>query len=308
MMDREHKAAPFYNERRFSYCAGAEDQGITVGQFLKKKGYSRQAVNLMKQTEGGLLCNGQEVYVNVRLRGGDLVETFLKEEVPQGIEPVKLPFPVVYEDEDLMVVDKPADMPVHPSMKNYGNTLANAAAWYGASQGEPFVYRCINRLDRDTTGLLILARNMLSSAVLNGQMRRRQIHRTYLAVVTGMVSQAGTVRLPIGRKPGSAIERAVDPEHGEPAVTHYRPLRRGAGWTLVECVLETGRTHQIRVHMSALGHPLAGDFLYGTREGGMPRQALHSWKLSFLHPVTGREMEFTSPIPEDMEHFMKERL
>ena len=298
---------PFCNERHFSYAAGRAEQGMAVGQFLKEKGYSRHALTLLKQTEGGILCNGSEVYLNQLLREGDRVDLFLKEEVPEEIEPVELPFGIVYEDEDLLVVDKPADMPVHPSMRNHDNTLANAAAWYGREKGDRFVYRCVNRLDRDTTGLLILAKHILSASGLYRQMRDREIHRTYLAIVKGLIRKAGTIDLPVGRKEDSAIERMIDPDHGERAVTHYRPICYGNDWTLIECRLETGRTHQIRVHMSSFGHPLVGDFLYGDREEQMPRQALHSWKLSFVHPITGEFLEFVSPLPSDMQKYMKER-
>ena len=295
---------PFYNERRFSYIAGEAEQGMAVGQFLKERGYSRHALTLLKQTEGGILCNGREVYLSQPLRKGDRMDLFLKEEVPEEIEPVELPFGIVYEDDDLMVVDKPADMPVHPSMKNHDNTLANAAAWYGRTKGDSFVYRCVNRLDRDTTGLLILAKHILSATGLYGQMRAREIRRTYLAIVKGMIREEGTIDLPVGRKEDSAIERMIDLEHGERAVTHYLPVRHGKDWTLIECRLETGRTHQIRVHMSSFGHPLIGDFLYGSREEQMPRQALHSWKLSFVHPIMGRPMEFVSPLPPDMQKYI----
>ena len=298
---------PFYNERRFSYIAGEAEQGMAVGQFLKERGYSRHALTLLKQTEGGILCNGREVYLSQPLRKGDRMDLFLKEEVPEEIEPVELPFGIVYEDDDLMVVDKPADMPVHPSMKNHDNTLANAAAWYGRTKGDSFVYRCVNRQDRDTTGLLILAKHILSATGLYGQMRAREIRRTYLAIVKGMIREEGTIDLPVGRKEDSAIERMIDLEHGERAVTHYRPVRQGKDWTLIECRLETGRTHQIRVHMSSFGHPLIGDFLYGSREEQMPRQALHSWKLSFVHPIMGRPMEFVSPLPPDMQKYIGDR-
>ena len=298
---------PFYNERRFSYIAGEAEQGMAVGQFLKERGYSRHALTLLKQTEGGILCNGREVYLSQPLRKGDRMDLFLKEEVPEEIEPIELPFGIVYEDDDLMVVDKPADMPVHPSMKNHDNTLANAAAWYGRTKGDSFVYRCVNRLDRDTTGLLILAKHILSATGLYGQMRAREIRRTYLAIVKGMIREEGTIDLPVGRKEDSAIERMIDLEHGERAVTHYRPVRQGKDWTLIECRLETGRTHQIRVHMSSFGHPLIGDFLYGSREEQMPRQALHSWKLSFVHPIMGRPMEFVSPLPPDMQKYIGDR-
>lgn len=293
-------------QRHFSYVVDNCGDGLTVEQFLKKRGYSHQVLVHLKKTEDGILLDGIRAYTRDRVRAGNRLDIHLAEDdASEQIEPVRLPFDVAYEDEDLMVVNKPADMPVHPSMNNHDNTLANAVAWRCRETGERFPYRCINRLDRNTTGLLILAKHMLSAAVLYGQMRERKIHRTYLAIVNGRIESPGTVDLPIGRKESSAIERIVDPEHGERAVTHYRPVRWGDGWTLVECILETGRTHQIRVHMSHIGHPLPGDFLYNPSDRSMKRQPLHSWKLSFTHPVTGEPMEVEQPLPEDMREYME---
>ena len=293
-------------EHQFSYNIEASHAGRTIGQFLKEKGYSRQALIQLKQTEEGIRNNGRWAYTRDRLKEGDLLQIRLLEEVSAArTEPVCLPFAVVYEDEHLLVAGKPAGMPVHPSMNHHDNTLANAVAYHARERQEAYVYRCINRLDRDTTGLLILAKHMLSAAVLYGQMRRREIRRTYAAVVQGELKGPGRIDLPIGRKEGSAIERTVDRIHGERAVTYYEPLEAGDGWTLVQCRLETGRTHQIRVHMSHLGHPLLGDSLYGPAAGGAARQLLHSWKLSFVHPVTGEPMEFTQPLPEDMQQYFR---
>lgn len=292
-------------ERHFTYRVDKAEADLTIKEFLRSRGYSRQVLGQLKQTENGIQKNGAAACMWEHLSEGDRLDVRLVEEQASiQIEPVHLPFDIVYEDDDLMVVNKPADMPVHPSMNNHGNTLANAVAWYCQDKGEPFVYRCINRLDRNTTGLLILAKHTLSAAVLYGQMRERNIHRTYLALVKGRIEKAGTVDLPIGRCEGSAIERRVDPEGGERAVTHYKPLQWGDGWTLVQCELETGRTHQIRVHMSYIGHPLPGDFLYCPGDHSMERQPLHSWKLRFTHPITGQLMEFEQPLPEDMGKYM----
>jgi len=292
-------------KRSFTYVVDKSESGLNVGEFLKRRGYSCQVLVQLKQTENGILRNGSWAYVRDDLAEGDRLDIRLVEEDSSvQIEPVNLPFEIVYEDEDLLVINKPADMPVHPSMNNHDNTLANAVAWYCREKKEAFVYRCINRLDRNTTGLLILAKHMLSAAILYTQMRERQIHRTYLALVRGRIEESGTVDLPIGRKEGSAIERKVDLEHGERAVTHYKPLLWGDDWTLVECELETGRTHQIRVHMSYIGHPLPGDFLYCPGDDSIQRQPLHSWKLSFVHPITGQPMEFEQPLPEDMRDYM----
>ena len=187
--------------------------------------------------------------------------------------------PVLYEDEDILVVNKPADMPVHPSIGNYTNTLANGIAAYLEAKGEICPFRCINRLDAGTTGLLIIAKNMFSAAVLYSAMKKRKIKRTYLAVASGEIRKPGTVDLPIGRVSDSVIERCIDQEHGERAVTHYEPLAYGNGCTLLKLQLETGRTHQIRVHMKAIGHPLAGDYLYAPEDCSAEQPLLHSRSL-----------------------------
>lgn len=197
---------------------------------------------------------------------------------------------ILYEDEDILVINKPAGMPVHPSMGNYENTLANGIAWYFSQKGEDFVYRCINRLDRDTTGALILAKNPLSAAVLSVQMKRRQIRRTYLALVDGVLPESGVVDAPIARMEGSVITREVNFETGESAVTHYERLAVGRYYSLAELHLETGRTHQIRVHMKYIGHPLPGDYLYHPDYRRIQRQPLHSFQLEFTHPIAKEPM------------------
>ena len=221
------------------------------------------------------------------------------------IQPAALPYPIVFEDEDILVIDKPAGMPVHPSQGNHGNTLANSAAWYFHQQGVPYVFRCINRIDRDTSGLLILAKHMLSAAVLSKDLKEHRIRRTYLAMTTGRLTPGeGTVRAPIGRCPHSILERQVDPL-GEEAVTHYRVLVSSDQASLASFSLETGRTHQIRVHMKYLGHPLLGDFLYNPGNHDCPRQALHSCRLEFSHPISGKMLTFTCPLPDDMKACLK---
>lgn len=294
--------------RCLSYTVEKTDEGKTVERYLKERGYSHQVIVQLKKTSKGIRRNGVWAYTNERVQTGDRLDICLEEEeCSDQIEPVRLPFGVVYEDEDLLVVDKPANMPVHPSMNNHDNTLANAVLWYSRQKNEQYPYRCINRLDRDTTGLLIIAKNALSAAGLCAQMRDRRIRRTYLALVTGQIREPGVIDQPIARCEGSTILRMVDRERGERALTHYEPVRWGEGWTLVKCRLETGRTHQIRVHMSFLGHPLPGDFLYNPKNRDMARQPLHSWCLAFTHPVTGQRLEFTSELPEDMLAYMKNR-
>lgn len=307
-------------ERILKYEILKEDNGRTIKDFLQGKGFSGQNIVELKKMKESILLNGVWEYVTYRVKEGDVLCIHIREEESsEKIPPVELPFPVVYEDEDIVVVNKPADMPIHPSLNNYENTLGNAAAYYFAKQNKAFIFRCINRLDRDTTGLTILAKHMVSAGILQSQMVERKIKREYLAIVDGIMEEdEGTIDAPIGRKDGSTIERMVDYENGERAVTHYRVLGRkkaplqdirreeqtiatdAGSSTLVALKLETGRTHQIRVHMTHIGHPLLGDFLYNPSDDRMSRQALHAWHLSFTHPITGEEMIFKAPIPEDM--------
>lgn len=304
-------------KRILTYPITESDSDQRIYDFLCHHGYSRHIRTWLKQHPGSVRLNGEEALFYFPLKNGDLLEISLEEEHPSGnIVPVDLPIHIIYEDEDLMVIDKPADMPVHPSIGNYENTLANAAAWYFHRQDIPFVFRCINRLDRDTTGLLILAKHMLSGAILSDQMKKRAIHRTYLAITEGKADPAGTIDSPIGRTDQSLILRQVDHENGDSACTHYLqkcwhpktfypetlPVPQD-GLSLIQLQLETGRTHQIRVHMTSIGHPLIGDTLYNPETALMNRQALHSYRLAFTHPVTGVSLEFTSPLPEDMAEF-----
>lgn len=290
-------------ERTIQYRITTIEKNQTIRGYLRKKGYSGQNLIQLKKREGGILLNGEPAYVIHPVHPGDRLTVHISEtEVSEKIPPVQLPLHIIYEDEDLMVLDKPSNMPIHPSMNNYENSLANALAWYFAQKNEPFVFRCVNRLDRDTTGLTIIAKHGISSGILSTAAANRLIHREYLAIVEGTgLPHTGTVDVPLGRKPGSAIERMVDPENGERAVTHFRVLSEKNGCTLLSLHLETGRTHQIRVHMKHLGHPLIGDFLYNPEDTRMSRQALHSCRLSFTHPVTGELMSFTAPLPEDMK-------
>ena len=290
-------------ERIFEYQINSGEEGRKLGDFLREKGYSRQLLRQLKETENGLLRNGQPTFMTIALKNGDRIRVRLleKAEGSEAIMPAPLPFGIVYEDEDLLVINKPADMPIHPSFQNHGNTLADALTWHYQQQGKEFVYRCINRLDRDTTGLLIVAKHQLSASILSDMVRKREIHREYLAIVEGIPPEKGTISAPIGRKEGSAILREVNFETGEPARTHFTRLETRNGLSLVSLKLETGRTHQIRVHMGYIGCPLIGDYLYYPDHTRINRQALHSYRLSFLHPITGKALSFTAPLPEDME-------
>lgn len=292
--------------RNLSFIISAENSNITIHDFLKKQGFSSQNIIELKKMHRSILINDEWMHMNYKLQKDQCLNVHIQETVSNDkILPINLPFPIIYEDEDLVVVNKPADMPIHPSQNNYDNTLANAAAYYYEEiQHLPFIFRCINRLDRDTTGLTILAKNMYSANILAGQMQKREIKRLYLAILDGKLTKKyGTVQLPIGRKDGSTIERKIDLENGDSAITHYCRLKEYDNYTLAAFQLETGRTHQIRVHMASLDTPLVGDSLYNTKSSSdaLVRQALHAYRISFIHPITGKRMKFTAPIPEDMK-------
>ena len=306
-------------DRILTYTVQPDEENMLLLDFLRSKGFSRGILSSMKPYKGAIQLNGERGFGKSVLQAGDFLRIHIPEtESSENILPVKMNLSILYEDEDLLVVNKPADMPVHPSIGNYDNTLANGAAWYFKEKGQTFVYRCINRLDRDTTGALILAKNSYSAAVLSAQMKQRQIRRTYLAIVQGITPIHGSIDAPIGRADGSTIERQVDPVNGEHAVTHYERLAAYAlhagtfspvsdaqdadfpqTYSLIELHLETGRTHQIRLHMKHIGHPLPGDFLYNPDYSIIKRQPLHSFQLEFIHPVTGEAICITAPVPED---------
>ena len=292
--------------RTIQYTISASDDNRIAARFLRGIGYSRRNLSWLKEDPFGVLLNEEPVHLNARLHTGDILKIQIREDETSSLSAVPLPFGILYEDEDLMIVDKPAGMPLHPSFQNTDNTLANALTWYFREKQEPFVFRCSNRLDRDTSGLTIVSKHRIAAGMISEMGVRREIHREYLAIVRGSVTPpSGTVDAPIGRAEDSIIARRIDPEHGERAVTHYQTVRESNGLTLLSLVLETGRTHQIRVHMQYLGYPLLGDHLYNPEDRTLiSRQALHAHCLSFVHPLTKQPLTFTSPLPADMAGLM----
>ena len=293
-------------DRILTYQISSSEGGLRIEQFLRRRGYSLKNLTQLKKMKESVLVNGQWLHLNQRLSSGDELKVHIQEyESSKNIPAVDLPLDIVYEDEDIIVINKPAGMPIHPSQNNYRNSLANALAWYYQQQGKAFVFRCTNRLDRDTSGLTVVSKHMLSGNILSTMAAGRTLHREYLAICRGRVTPpSGTINAPLSRKPGSIIERTVDWEQGETAITHYRVIEEKNGHSLVSLHLETGRTHQIRIHMKHLGHPLVGDYLYNPDMERIGRQALHSHRLSFPHPITGEDMEFVAPLPKDMKSIL----
>ena len=262
--------------------------------------------------DGRLTANSLVVKANTIVGGGTVLELRIPPPVPA--EPMgepDLPLAVVYQDDDLLIVDKPAGQVVHPGRGHQGGTLVNALLGRGAELapgGIAGVQRpgIVHRLDRDTSGLLMVARTDAAQASLQAQLKARRVKKTYLALVQGSVAAAtGRIEAPVGRDPGRRTRMAVTP-NGRPSTTGYRVRERFAGWTLLELDLVTGRTHQIRVHLEAIGHPVAGDPLYGTgtsRRGpaGLARLFLHSWRLELTSPSSGRLIRAEAPLPQELE-------
>ncbi len=258
--------------------------------------------------EGRVTVDGAVAKPSRPVRPGELVRVEVPPPPPpEAVVPENLPVPVVYEDHDLAVVDKPPGLAVHPGAGRPRGTLVNAllARLGRLSQVDPSRPGIVHRLDKDTSGLVVVAKTEAAHRALAAQIARRTARRTYLALLRGAVPwEERTVSAPIGRHPVHRQRMAVRPE-GRPAVTRFRVVERLGDYTLVECHLETGRTHQIRVHARFLGHPVAGDPVYGRRgELGLARQFLHAWRLSFTHPRTGQVVEFTAPLPEDLQQVL----
>lgn len=287
----------------------------TVSDFLKGVGYSHKAISRLKRLEDGIVLNGTRVTVRAILHTGDSlslgVEDRIEEENPY-LEPVDLPLSVIFEDEGLLAVNKPPFMPTHPSMGHTGDTLANAAAFYLRREDRPFIFRAINRLDRDTSGVVLLAKDKFTAAKLAGAMEAGKIRKTYLALLCGeLTEEEGEIDAFIRRKEASIITREAIPsetdpmpEGAQPALTRYRVLERFPGYTLVRAFPQTGRTHQLRVHFAHIGHPIVGDTLYGTGDAPIDRQALHAETLTI--PYGEGEMTITAPLPQDLHTLLKE--
>ena len=291
--------------RTLTYEIKSEYSGYTIDKYLKTQGYSSANITAIKKMPNNVVKDGQWVHMNHKLSAGEiLVVNISEEESSEKIPPVKMDLDIIYEDEDIIVINKPAGLPIHPSLNHYEDSLANGLAYYFQSQDKPFVFRCANRLDKNTSGLTVIAKHLVSGNILSTMVKNRDFHREYYAIVRGHLEPAlGTIDAPIGRVGDSIITRQVDFENGERAVTHYQVIDEKKGHSLVAIHLETGRTHQIRVHFKYIGHPLIGDHLYNPDFEYMTRQALHSHKISFEHPITKKAMEFIAPLPNDMSTF-----
>ena len=253
-----------------------------------------------------IYLNGNVTSVNHPVLENNLIECYLDyEEDNSNIVPTEMPLNIIYEDEASIVVNKPAGIPVHPSMDHYTDSLSNGIAFYFNQIGLKKKIRPVNRLDKDTSGIVIFAKNEYIQECLVRQMKSKEFIKKYIAVVNGNLDNLeGTINAPIARKEGSIIERCVS-ETGDIAITHYKVLKRKTDFDIVECILETGRTHQIRVHFAYLGHSLLSDTLYGTSSSLINRQALHAYKVEFTHPLSKKKVKYIATVPEDLNKLME---
>ena len=300
-MERECKM------KRICLLADPSQAGERIDKYLALEldGYSRSF--LQKQLKDGNVTVGDKpVKSSYQLAEDDEICVFIPDNREPDILPEDIPLSVLYEDEHLLVVDKPKGMVVHPSAGHYSGTLVNALLYHcrGNLSGINGVLRpgIVHRIDKDTTGALLVCKTDLAHRDLAQQLKDHSITRRYRAIVHGNLTEdEGTVEGPIGRHPTERKKMAVNQKNGKPAVTHYMVLERFGNYTYIECRLETGRTHQIRVHMQYLGAPLLGDYLYHPDFTRISRVALHSSALEFIHPITGIPMCFHVPLPDDME-------
>ncbi len=264
---------------------------ICVKDFLRKHcSVSARTLTKLKRTEMGITRNGEHIRSIDILRAGDIIDlNFPKDHM--YIEPVDLPVEVVYEDDQIIIFNKPPHMPVHPVKDHKLDTLANAAAFHALNKGENYIFRVINRLDKDTSGLVLSAKNAYAAAFL-----KNHTEKLYFALCEGRIEGSGTIDEPLRLKEGHGIQREIG-EGGVRAVTHYKAVKNyNDEYTLLEIRLETGRTHQIRAHFSCKGHPLAGDDMYGGSTEKFPRQCLHCGEIRFIHPESGKELTVRNDI------------
>ncbi|HEX5724622.1 MAG TPA: RluA family pseudouridine synthase [Longimicrobiaceae bacterium] len=283
------------------HTVAAEEAGQTVQEILTgAMGVSRRMIQRLTRARG-ILLNRRPAYLGRKVRAGDVVAARLAWAEEPGLAPVEMPLAIVHEDAELLVVDKPPSLLVHPLSPAHTRTLAHGIAHHFAAAGVHAKVRPVHRLDRDTSGLLLVAKTAFAHQHLDRQLRERTLTREYLALARGVVeADAGAVDAPIGPHPRHPHLRAVRAD-GEPALTRFRVVERFPDATLLRLELETGRTHQARVHLAHLGHPLLGDRQYGGG-GAAPidRQALHAVRLAFAHPATGERLAFEVSLPEDM--------
>lgn len=287
-----------------TYTVKENDTYKTLKEVLKAYFKISDRLLLKLKKNDKILLNSEITYMHHPVKGNDIIEVFLDlEEDNSNIVPTKMDLDIIYEDESYIVVNKPAGIPIHPSMEHYEDSLSNGIKYYFDEIGLKKKIRPINRLDRNTSGLVIFAKNEYIQERLIEQMKNNLFYKEYIAICKGKFKNTkGIINASIARKENSIIERCVS-ENGDIAITEYEVLNYNSegNYSVVKCILKTGRTHQIRVHMSYIGHPLLGDTLYGHESSKINRQALHSYKMSFVHPIKVHTVSYISSLPNDLD-------
>lgn len=291
----------------FNYTVNTPNLYNTVRDVLKNYFLVSSRLLLKLKNNNCVFLNNKKCSINSTISLGDIVSFSLDyEEDNSNIVATNIPLNIVYEDECLLIINKQPNVAIHPSMLHYDNSLSNGVKFYFDSIGLKKKIRPVNRLDRNTSGLVIFAKNEYVQEFLIKQMKNNTFSKEYLAILDGILNEKkGTIIAPIARKKDSIIERCVD-ESGDFSITHYKVIKEFYNLSLVNFKLETGRTHQIRVHSSYIGHPILGDDLYGNKSSLIYRQALHSYKISFIHPKTREKMCFEIDLPKDMLSIVKQ--
>lgn len=277
----------------YKFTVSSDNSGQTLKTFLRREvGISARSMTVLKYAGMGITRLGIEIKAHDIVNDGDIIEIQLPPDSNYA-EPVEGRLDILFEDDCLLIVNKPYGMPVHPVKVHQLDTLSNIVAYYQQSRGESYTFRALNRLDKDTSGCVIIAKDRIAYSLV-----QPTVEKKYIAVCEGEISEGGVIDAPIALEPNSKIKRCISSD-GDPAVTHYKPLDCANSHTLCELRLETGRTHQIRCHMSGIGHPLAGDDMYGGSLKYIQRQALHCRDVSFIHPVTKEKIIINTEIPEE---------
>jgi len=285
--------------RSITYTATQEDAQSKIKSILKQKlGISAAVLTKLKQTPEGILLNGKSVFATETVNPGDIITITLSDENSPNIVAADIPLDIIYEDEDILAVNKPRNMPCHPSQNHHDDTLANAVMYYFNDTG--FTFRVITRLDKDTSGVVLIAKNKISASILSDHMLNGKIYKEYIALCHGTPKVTkGKIDVPIARKRGSAIMREVN-ALGKEAVTQYEVIKNSDDFSLIKLNPMTGRTHQIRVHLSHIGCPIYGDDMYGSPLKN-EKTRLHCRQIRFNHPMTRKELTIEAPIPDDMK-------
>jgi len=283
-----------------TYIVKPEDNFVFLREVLKSHMQLSHSLLTKLKLQNKIKVNGQVTLTNYRLQAGDEVTVDIDLEEQNTITPENMPLAVVYEDLDFLVINKPPGLAVHPVKGIHGGTLANAVTYYWMQQGKFILFRPINRLDKNTSGLILIGKSQYAHQAVFRQQKQRTISRKYQAVVEGVIPEdSGCINMPIAHIDPRCCARAVDPS-GKPALTSFTVLKRYKDFTLLSLTLGTGRTHPIRVHLSQSGYPICGDALYGSTSPLITRQALHAGHLSFQQPRTGSSLQFEAPLPLDI--------